>query len=301
MEARQLRYFVTVAETLSFSEAARRHCLSQSALSQQIRALEDELHIPLFTRNTHQVVLTEGGQLLLQYARTTINSFDDCLARINDLNALQCGNLNIGLTASHEYFIRETGIEFLKSYKNIKTTVCYSTIDNLMQKLRAHELDMVFSVMPSGNIDGLDYEYLLDYKLCAIMRSSHPLACRNSLSFDDIRSQMLVLPENDVRDNNALQRLIGVNTGQLNICATINDINAILNLVQDTDIISFLTPQSIIGHSHLKAVDVTELSTPVKSYVFFANDSYRKVAALKLLQIFKDIAVPKAKMLLSLS
>lgn len=301
MEARQLRYFITVAETLSFSEAARRHCLSQSALSQQIHALEDELRIPLFTRTTHQVVLTEGGEELLRHARTTIDSFDECLSRINDMKGLKCGSLRIGLTASHEYFIRETGIEFLKSYGDIKTKVCYSTIDDLMQKLRAHELDMVFSVMPSGNIDGLEYEYLLDYKLCAIMRTSHHLAGRQALSFDDMRDQMIVLPETDVHDNNALRHIIGVKTGNLKVCATINDINAILNLVQDTDMITILTAQSIIGHQHLKAIDVKELSAPVKSYVFFAKDAYRKASALKMLQMFKDIAVPKAKMIMSLT
>ncbi len=102
-------------------------------------------------------------------------------------------------------------------------------------------------------------------------------------------------------DNNALRHIIGVNTGSLKVCATINDINAILNLVQDTDMITILTAQSIIGHQHLKAIDVTELSAPVKSYVFFAKDAYRKASALKMLQMFKDIAVPKAKMIMSLT
>lgn len=298
MEARQLRYFITTAETLSFSEAGRRHYLSQSALSQQIKALEEELGTQLFIRTTHNVVLTESGQHLLKFARVAIQSFDECAARMNDINGLHCGDLNIGLTASHEPFIRETGIEFLRTYRGIKTSVCYSTIDNLMQKLRAHELDMVFSVMPSGNIDGLDYEYLLDYKLSAIMRTTHPLSNRPKLTFEDLREQRLVLPENEVKERNGLEHFTGIDTGKLNICVTINDINAILNLLQETDMISVLTAQSIISRPFLKAIDIEELSTPVKSYVFFASDSYRKLAAEKMLQMFKDIAIPKAQMLL---
>lgn len=301
MEARQLRYFVTTAETLSFSEAGRRHYLSQSALSQQIKALEEELGTQLFIRSTHSVILTESGQHLLKYARMAIQSFDECTARMNDINGLHCGDLKIGLTASHEPFIRETGIEFLKAYKNIKTTVCYSTIDNLMQKLRTHELDMVFSVMPSGNMNGVDYEYLLDYKLNAIMRTCHPLANRDKLSFDDLRKQRLVLPEGDVKERNGLEHFIGIATGILNIGATINDINAILNLLQETDMISILTAQSIISRPFLKAIDIEELSTPIKSYVFFASDTYRKLAAEQLLQMFKEIAIPKAKLLLAFS
>lgn len=299
MEARQLRYFVTTAETLSFSEAGRRHYLSQSALSQQIKALENELGTQLFVRSTHSVILTESGQHLLKYARAAILSLDECTARMNDINGLHCGDLRIGLTASHEPFIRETGIEFLKAYKDIRTSVCYSTIDNLMQKLRAHELDMVFSVMPSGNMEGVDYEYLLDYKLSAIMRTCHPLANRDMLSFDDLRAQRLVLPEGDVKEHNGLEHFLGIDTGKLDIAVTINDINAILNLLQETDMISILTAQSIISRPFLKAIDIAELSSPIRSYVFFASDTYRKLAAEKMLQMFKEIAVPKAKMLLS--
>lgn len=301
MEARQLRYFVTTAETLSFSEAGRRHYLSQSALSQQIKALENELGTQLFVRTTHNVILTESGQHLLKYARAAIQSLDECTARMNDINGLHCGDLRIGLTASHESFIRETGIEFLRVYKGIRTSVCYSTIDNLMQKLRAHELDMVFSVMPSGNMEGVDYEYLLDYKLSAIMRTCHPLANRDRLSFDDLRAQRLVLPESDVKERNGLEHFVGINTGKLDVAVTINDINAILNLLQESDMISILTAQSIISRPFLKSIDIEELSSPIKSYVFFAGDTYRKLAAEKLLQMFREIAIPKAKMLLSFS
>lgn len=301
MEARQLRYFVTTAETLSFSEAGRRHYLSQSALSQQIKALENELGTQLFVRTTHNVILTESGQHLLKYARAAIQSLDECTARMNDINGLHCGDLNIGLTASHESFIRETGIEFLKAYRGIRTSVCYSTIDSLMQKLRAHELDMVFSVMPSGNMEGIDYEYLLDYKLSAIMRTCHPIANRDRLSFDDLRAQRLVLPESDVKERNGLEHFVGINTGKLDVAVTINDINAILNLLQESDMISILTAQSIISRPFLKSIDIEELSSPIKSYVFFAGDTYRKLAAEKLLQMFREIAIPKAKMLLSFS
>ena len=301
MEARQLRYFVTTAETLSFSEAGRRHYLSQSALSQQIKALENEIGSPLFIRTTHNVVLTESGKHLLKYARVALQALDECAARMNDIKGLHCGELKIGLTASQEPFIRETGIEFLKAYKGVKTSVCYSTIDNLMQKLRAHELDMVFSVMPSGNMDGIDYEYLLEYKLSAIMRTCHPLANRSKLSFSDIREQRLVLPEGDVKERNGLERFIGIDTGKLDVAVTINDVNAILNLLQETDMISILTAQSIISRPFLKAIEIEELSEPIKSYVFFASDTYRKLAAEQMLQMFKETAIPKAKMLLSLS
>lgn len=300
MEIRQLRYFISVAETLSFSEAARVNYLSQSALSQQIRALEDELHTHLFARTTHNVMLTENGELLLPLARRAVMTLDDCKDRMADIANMRCGKLNIGLTSSHEAFIREAGIEFLKQNDNIETSVCYSTINDLMRRLRNHELDMVFSMMPS-DVDGLDYECVLEYKLCAIMRASHPLAGKSLLNFGDLSRQRFVLPEPDVKEHNALEVFAGIDTGKLNVNVWINDMNAILNLVQQSDMITVLTPQSIIGRPHLKAVEISELSRPVKSYVFFASDTYRKHAAEELLRLYREVAVPKVKLMMSMN
>ncbi len=72
MDFRQLRYFVAVAEELSFSAAARRLHISQPPLSLQIRAMEDELGAQLFKRDSRKVELTNAGELLLDGARKAL-------------------------------------------------------------------------------------------------------------------------------------------------------------------------------------------------------------------------------------
>lgn len=61
MELRQIRYFLQIAETSSFSEASRQLCVSQSTVSQQIKQLEDELGAELFVRDSHNVKLSDYG------------------------------------------------------------------------------------------------------------------------------------------------------------------------------------------------------------------------------------------------
>ncbi|MDE6158472.1 MAG: LysR family transcriptional regulator, partial [Muribaculaceae bacterium] len=78
MELRQLRYFVKVAETLSFSEAAKALYITQGTLSQQIKQLEAELGTQLFIRTSRSVCLTETGSVMLPYARRTIADADGC-------------------------------------------------------------------------------------------------------------------------------------------------------------------------------------------------------------------------------
>lgn len=89
MELRQLKYFVSVAETLSFSEAAKLMCVTQSTLSQQVKQLEGELGTMLFIRNSHGVSLTETGREMLPYARLTLQDADQCLTRIADITDMR--------------------------------------------------------------------------------------------------------------------------------------------------------------------------------------------------------------------
>ena len=97
MEIRQLKYFLKVAETLNFSEASRKLYITQSTLSQQISHLEQEIGLPLFERNSHEVYLTEAGKELLPYAQNAVNCTMACVDHMNDLKEMLGGELNIAL------------------------------------------------------------------------------------------------------------------------------------------------------------------------------------------------------------
>ena len=120
MELRQLKYFIKVAETLNFSEAAKLSCVTQSTLSQQIKQLENELGSQLLVRSSHNVALTEAGAELLPYARRTLHEAELCRTRMDDLNKLTAGTLNIGVTYSFSPILTETLVSFMKMYPGIK-------------------------------------------------------------------------------------------------------------------------------------------------------------------------------------
>ena len=90
MELRQLRYFLKVAELLSFSEAAKNLFITQSTLSQQIKQLETELDTMLFERNSHEVSLTEAGEKLVRYAEKVVVDADVCQQRTERIG---CSNV----------------------------------------------------------------------------------------------------------------------------------------------------------------------------------------------------------------
>ena len=100
MELRQLRYFVAVAEELHFRRAAARLHISQPPLSQQIRALEDELGFALLVRTRRRVELTPAGEAFLRDARALLGELDGAVATARRIDAGQTGRLRINFVGS---------------------------------------------------------------------------------------------------------------------------------------------------------------------------------------------------------
>jgi DNA-binding transcriptional LysR family regulator len=97
LELRLLRYFAVVAEELHMGHAAARLYISQPALSQQIRALEEQVGLPLFVRHPRGMELTEAGEVLLQEAREVLGRSDRLAATVEDLRRGRDATLRIGL------------------------------------------------------------------------------------------------------------------------------------------------------------------------------------------------------------
>ena len=100
MELRHLRYFVALADTLSFTRAAERVHVTQSTLSHQIRQLEDEIGRPLFDRIGKRVLLTDAGETFLGYAAKALREVDQGLGDLLRGPGELEGEVRIGSTGT---------------------------------------------------------------------------------------------------------------------------------------------------------------------------------------------------------
>lgn len=279
MDIRQLQYFVGIAETGRFSEASKMLFVTQSAVSQQIKLLEEELGTQLFVRQAHSVTLTESGRELFPLAKNVLNGVAECHNRISDLKGLMCGTLNIGLTYSIEPYVRETMLAFMSRYPKVKVNAYYKSLSDLLRMLKDHEIDIMFSMMPTSPHDFAESTPILEYRLAAIMRKSHPLASRKMLRFSDFLPHKLILPEKGLRDRNAIESFVHAKTGELNVVSLINDVHALMNILQESNYISILTESVIKNNTQLCSVEIEELSKPIQIYAHTNNTTLRKHSA----------------------
>ena len=287
MELRQLRYFVTVAKTLNFSEAAKSLFITQGTLSQQIKQLEDELGCDLFVRSSHSVSLTEAGAEMLPLAQSTLEDSAECFQRISDLKKGVAGTLNIGLTTSFRGILNNALKIYLKEYPNVKLDIDYNNIGELVSMLEAHEIDFFIAFKSAVQYDEIETFPLLDSELCAVMSKEHPLADRESLTLQDLERQRIILPSSGLQSRKAFDRVVDADTSSLNICVEINNPHGIIKLVHSTRLIAIMSSLATFYDPTLVAIPIEGMRRKMVGCVHTLKGAYIKKSAQLFFETLK--------------
>ncbi|MEU5262855.1 LysR family transcriptional regulator [Amycolatopsis sp. NPDC021455] len=186
MELRQLRYFVTVAEELHFGRAAERLHIVQPAVSQQVRRLERELEVALFSRTTRSVSLTEAGQRFLPRARAVLAAVDravDSVSEFRPSGALVRLGTSEGLGDRLDALLRS----FARLAPSASLELVHAPTGQRLQRVRDGSLDATI-VRGSWPAAGLDFTPLWMDEVLVALPASHPLAASDVVSFASLAS-----------------------------------------------------------------------------------------------------------------
>ena len=182
MDLRHLRYFITVAEEVHFGRAARRLGMSQPPLSQQIRALEDELGTRLFDRTSRRVALTEAGRLFLPEARKVLVQADHAAQVVRRTQSGHLGRLALGFTASAPFVpqIADALYDFRRNHPQVALKVHEFGRDDQVALIERGDLDIgiIRGVARPTLPDGLTATWLLEEEMLLALRQDDPLAQR---------------------------------------------------------------------------------------------------------------------------
>lgn len=196
MEIRQLRAFLAIAEAKTFTAGARRVNVTQAAISMQIRQLEDEVGLPLFTRTPRRVIMTEAGEYLLERARRIMREHDSALAEIAEVAGAEHGRLRIG-SASAMFATKQLPaiLQRLKEkFPNAEISVTSGTSQTLVEKIMHGEVDIAFISLP---VEGshVSIDPLFSDEIVAIAHPDHPLASEKFISAATLAGENLILGE----------------------------------------------------------------------------------------------------------
>lgn len=140
---KKIDYFLTLAECLSFTQAAARHSVSQTAVSQYIAALEEKLGVRLFERSSHAVLLTEAGQFFYERMKFLRQYYLDTEKRVRAIDELYSGYVKVGI-GLYEYCNTEEFFgSFLRAHPAIKVDILQYPYGELTEKLKTGELDVI--------------------------------------------------------------------------------------------------------------------------------------------------------------
>lgn len=178
MDLRHLRYFVAVAEEGHITRAAERLGIQQPPLSQQIRALEQELEVQLFRRKPRGVDLTDAGQTLLVDARRILSDVEVALAKAQRTARGEQGRIVVGFTSSAPFhpFVPSVLRIFRENHPQVSMVLEESGTGDLVSALRAERLDAAFIRSPVPDGEGVTVHGLLEERMFAAFPRNHRLS-----------------------------------------------------------------------------------------------------------------------------
>jgi DNA-binding transcriptional LysR family regulator len=197
MELRHLRYFIAVADELSFSRAAEKLHIAQPPLSQQIQALETELGVQLFDHKTRPLQITPAGQAFLEEAKTTLVALEQAVHRTQSIHQGQSGYLTVGFTSSIANGVLPNILRtFRQQYPEIKLILREANSAEQVQKLRDKQADIVFVYQNLSLLEAHDLAVLplLQEELVVVLPQKHPLATRSIMAVADLADEEFIMP-----------------------------------------------------------------------------------------------------------
>ncbi len=237
-----LRYFWAVAHEGSLTRAAALMNLSQSALSVQIQKLEHQIGHPLFERVGRRLILTEAGQIALDYADTVFKAGDELMSTLRGRPLANRQVLRIGALTT---LSRNFQLEFLRPLvgrSDVELIVRSGNIRDLLTQLEAHATDVVLanSAAPRDVRSSLRNHLLNEQPVSLV---GHPWSKGRKFKFpDDLRSEPILLPSLDSDIRVAFDRILELAGIRPTILAEVDDMAMLRLLAREREGVTLVPP-----------------------------------------------------------
>ncbi len=242
-----LRYFRAIANEGTLTRAAERLNLSQSALSVQLRTLEESLGQSLFLRQNKALILTEAGRIALEYAESIFRAGEEMMAVLQNESAGQRRVVRLGAVATLSRNFQIALLKPLLGRPDVELILHSGNLRDLLAQLRAHTLDAVFSNLPvRRDAETPWHSHLLDEQPVSLV--GLPTKKRTRFRFpDDLRHTPVVLPSLDSNIRVAFDLLLEQHSIRPIIAAEVDDMAMLRLLAREGAGLALVPPVVVSG------------------------------------------------------
>ena len=279
----QLRAFHYVAICGGFSRAAEALFLTQPAISDQVRKLEEEYDVLLFNRHKKQVTLTRQGERLLEITRRMFDTEQQALDLLSESRALRAGTLRIVADAAHH--LLHILAKFRAKYPGIRVTVHTGNTESVIASLFAYEADIgVLGEIPQGR--EFDMLKLNSSPIIAFVAHDHPLAAMPKLSLAELAKHPLVLRERGSKTRHKLETLAASEGLELKPTIEAEGREAVREIVASGAGVGFVSRAEFGLDARLRPIDIDAPEVLMDEALI----CLRERSAGKLVRVFWEMA-----------
>jgi DNA-binding transcriptional LysR family regulator len=230
----RIRVFRAVARQLNFSRAAEELFLTQPAVTQQIKTLEEELRVPLFYRAGGHISLTAAGNALLPIAEKMKALSDEAVLAVAEAHGQKAGALSLGASQTiGQYLLPAFVAGFLDENPNVRITARSGNSDSILEALVAQDIQLALIEGPEQRKD-IHLEPFMDDQMVLVVSASHEWA-NQEINADDLKNEPLVMREFGSGSRRVVEQAlasIGLTPKELNISMELDSTEGQLSAVE---------------------------------------------------------------------
>lgn len=290
MLSRPIQYFLAVAEHLSFTKAAAALHVSQPALSQQVRQLEESLGAQLFDRSGRTTRLTDAGDVYLIYARRAYQELREAKSAIHDVSDLSRGSLRIAVTPTFTTYLVGPLIEAFHS-RHPKITVNLKEIsqERIEELLLAGELDVgiAFDEINTPDIEAIP---LLNETLALVVNRKHRLAEERAITSKGLSVESLVLLSTEFATRDQIDRYCRKHAIRPQVQMEVNALGAVIEIVRRTHLSTLLPARIALAHDDLVAITLEPERLQRTAVLLRRKEAYLSAAVGVFIELAKEVS-----------
>lgn len=283
-----------VYELESFSKASKSLSITQPAVSQHIRALEEEYNTTIFSRVNGRFVVTREGEMIVQTARKLIGMNNLLKQMLNDHSgALE--HISIGITHTAESNpIAEALAKYCSENEGISIRIVTDTIRNLYKMLKSFELDMII-VEGRSQEEGVNYLMLDTDYLVLVISPSHPYANRELITLNELKKENLILrlPNSGTRELFVAHlKSNNMSINDFNVILELDNVATIKDLIRHNFGVSVLPKSACLDElkkGKIKVLPIENLSMIRETNIVYRSDLKNSDTLLKIVRSYHEI------------